>query len=189
MHGSRACGKLAREFSHRKDSEAYVKYTAEYRQILDSLLQRETAPLSDIQRQHLELKQHYLFLEEAKNALSDGQIAVSTKLYDSIAEWLDRQPDLGYRKVAFEELHISLMIHANQLDAAEKAARENVETTRLYRGDKYKDYLSCLEVLADVLKLEGKYTEAISVYEQILIHLQKDYPYEQTWIDTIMGKI
>lgn len=102
---------------------------------------------------------------------------------------MDRQPDLGYRKVAFEELHISLLIHENQLDAAEKAARENVETTLLYRGDKYKDYLSCLEVLADVLKLEGKYTEALSVYEQILIHLQKDYPYEQTWIDTIMGKI
>lgn len=184
-----ACGKLAREFSHRKDSEAYKKYTAENRQILDSLSHCETAPLSDIQRQQFELKQHYLFLQEAKNALRDGQIAVSKKLYNSLAEWIDRQPDLGYRKVAFEELHISLLIHENQLDAAEKAARENVETTLLYRGDKYKDYLSCLEVLADVLKLEGKHAEAFSVYEQILIPLQRDYPYEQTWINTIMGKI
>ena len=57
------------------------------------------------------------------------------------------------------------------IDAAEKVTREIVQSTLLCRGDKYKDYLSCLEVMAVVLKLEEKYTEAFSVYEKILIHL------------------
>lgn len=44
-------------------------------------------------------------------------------------------------------------------------------------------------MLADVLKLENKDSEALSVYEKILIHLQRDYPYEQKWINTIMDKM
>lgn len=184
-----ACVKLARGAGHHGDSEAYKKYSSEYRQIVDSILQFKNDHLTDMQKQRLEIKQYYFLLEEAKQALRNEHFAVFEKLCDSIAEWIDRTPNLGYRKVAFEELHVSLLIHKNQLDAAEKAARENVRSTLLYRGDKYKDYLSCLEVMADVLKLENKYAEALSVYEKILIHLQRDYPYEQKWINTIMNKI
>ena len=147
--------------------------------------------LSDAQKQRLELKQLYSLLDKAKIALRNGQLAASEMLYNSIAELISRNPNLGmgYRKVAFEELHISILIHANHMDAAEKIARENVQSTLLYRGEKYKEYLSCLEELADVLEREGKDAEALSVYEKILIHLQRDYPYEQKWIQTIMNKI
>ena len=188
---STACTKLAREAGHRRDWDSYRKYSAEYRQIIDSVLQFKSDRLTDVQKQRLELKQAYSLLDEAKIALRMGQLAASERLYHSIAEWMNRNPNLGlgYRKVAFEELHISILIHANHLDAAETAARESVQSALLYRGEKYKDYLSCLEVLADVLKREEKDAEALSVYEKILIQLQKDYPYEQKWIHMIMDKI
>ena len=188
---STACTKLAREAGHRRDWDAYRKYSSEYRQILDTLFQFKPYKLSDVQKQRLELKQLYTFLDEAKMVLRNEQLATAEMLYHSIVEWINRNPNLslGYRKVAFNELHISILIQANQLDAAEEAARENVQSSLLYRGEKYKDYLICLEMLADVLKLEGKYAEALSVYDKILIHLQRDYPYETGWIEGIMEKM
>ena len=97
--------------------------------------------------------------------------------------------DLGFRKTAFKELQIALLIDENRLAEAEKAARENVQSALLYRGEKYKDSLSQLEILADVLALEKKSAEAFSIYEKILIHLQRDYPYEENWIQKIMDHL
>ena len=188
---STAYTKLAREAGYRQDWDAYKKYSAEYRQVLDSLLQAEIHKLSDVQRQQLELKQLYSLLDEAKMCLRTGEFAASEKLYHSIEKWIIQLPNLvlGYRKVAFEELHISILIYGGQLSTAEKIARENVQSTLLYRGEKFKDYLSCLEVLADVLMREEKNAETLSVYEKILICLQNDYPYEQQWIETTLDKI
>ncbi|MCI7626584.1 MAG: hypothetical protein MST06_09515, partial [Firmicutes bacterium] len=107
----------------------------------------------------------------------------------AIETWMESQEDLGYRKTAFKELQIALLIHENQLEDAEKIARENVQSACLYRGEKYKDYLSQLEILADVLALEKKSEEAFSVYEKLLTHLQRDYPYEEKWIRKTMDHL
>ena len=92
------------------------------------------------------MNRHYFLLEEAKYALREGRIAVSRELYAAIETWMESQEDLGYRKTAFKELQIALLIHENQLEDAEKIARENVQSALLYRGEKYKDYLSQLEI-------------------------------------------
>ena len=145
--------------------------------------------LPAFQKQRFSMKQNYVLLEEAKHALREGRIAISRELYATIETWMKSREDLGYRKTAFKELQIALLIDENRLAEAEKAARENVQSTLLYRGEKYKDSLSQLEILADVLALEKKSAEAFSIYEKILIHLQRDYPYEENWIQKIMDHL
>ena len=186
---STACGKLAKEYSHRQDPVARNKYAAEYMQIAEAIMQMDDKDLPESGKQRFSMKRHYFLLEEAKYALRQGRIAVSRELYAAIETWMESQEDLGYRKTAFKELQIALLIHENQLEDAEKIARENVQSSLLYRGEKYKDYLSQLEILADVLALEKKSAEAFSVYEKILTHLQRDYPYEEKWIRKTMDHL
>lgn len=97
--------------------------------------------------------------------------------------------DLAYRKAPVTELNIALLIRTGRLEDAEQAARENIQSTLLYRGEKFKDYLSHLELLADVLSMEKKTAEAYSIYEEILVRLQRDYPYEKKWIWKIMDQL
>ena len=186
---STACGKLAKEYSHRQDPVARNKYAAEYMQIAEAIMQMDDKDLPESGKQRFSMKRHYFLLEEAKYALREGRIAVSRELYAAIETWMESQEDLGYRKTAFKELQIALLIHENQLENAEKIARENVQSACLYRGEKYKDYLSQLEILADVLALEKKSEEAFSVYEKLLTHLQRDYPYEEKWIRKTMDHL
>lgn len=186
---SSACGKLVREYSHRKDPDARNKYAAIYREITGAIMQMDTKDLSAFQKQRLSLIRHYFLLEDAKHALREGRIADCGELYETIEKWMENQENLRYRKTAFKELQIALLIHENQLEDAEKIARENVQSALLYRGEKYKDYLSHLEILADVLSLEKKTAEAYSIYEEILVRLQRDYPYEKKWIQKIMDKL
>lgn len=186
---STACGKLAKVYSHRQDPTTRNQYAAEYTQIAQAIMQMNDKDLPPFQKQRFSMKRHYVLLEEAKHALREGRIAESRALYETIEAWLESQENLGYRKTAFKELQIALLIHENQLEDAEKAARENVQAALLYRGEKYKDYLSQLEILADVLALEKKSAEAFSLYEKLLTHLQRDYPYEEKWIRKIMDKL
>lgn len=186
---SSACAKLAKEYSHRQDPAARNKYAAEYMQIAETIMQMDDKDLPESEKQRFSMKLHYVLLEEAKYALREGRIAVSKELYAAIETWMESREDLGYRKTAFKELQIAFLIHENQLEEAEKIARENVQSALLYRGEKYKDYLSQLEILADVLALEKKSAEAFSVYERILTHLQRDYPYEEKWIRKTMDHL
>lgn len=186
---SSACAKLAREYSHRQDPVARNKYAAEYMQIAEAIMQMDDKDIPAFQKQRFLMKKNYVLLEEAKLALREGHIAVSRELYAAIEKWMESREDLGYRKTAFKELQIALLIHENRLEDAEKTARENVQSALLYRGEKYKDSLSQLEILADVLALEKKAAEAFSIYETILIHLQRDYPYEENWIRKIMDHL
>ena len=186
---STACGKLAKEYSYRQDPVARNKYAAEYMQVAEAIMQMNDKDLPESEKQRFSMKRHYFLLEEAKYALREGRIAVSRELYAAIETWMESQENLGYRKTAFKELQIALLIHENQLEDAEKIARENVQSACLYRGEKYKDYLSQLEILADVLALEKKSAEAFSVYEKILTHLQRDYPYEEKWIRKTMDHL
>ena len=130
----------------------------------------------------------FLF-EEAKHALREGRIGDSQELNASIEQWAEIYgQDLAYRKAPVTELKIALLIRTGRLEDAEQAARENIQSTLLYRGEKYKDYLSHLELLADMLSMEKKTAEAYSIYEEILVRLQWDYPYEKKWIRKIMDQ-
>lgn len=183
------CGKLAREARRCNDPASFQKYCNEYQQLLDSFFELRPDTLSDKQKQRIEFKWYIFYANEARYALQDGDIALAKKLFSSVEKWASKQQNLGYRREILDEVHISLLIHDGLLEDAEKAAREFVKSTLLYRGEKYKDSLSKLELLADILKLENKNSEAHSVYVKILIHLQSDYPYMQNWIDSIMNKI
>lgn len=183
------CGKLARDAKRRNDPVALKKYSDEYQQILDFFFKLKPDALSDKQKQRIELKWYYFYANGAVYALHDGNIALAKKFFTSIEEWASGQQNLGYRTNILDEIKISLLIHENQLEDAEKAARTFVKSTLMYRGDKYKDYLSKLELLADILRMENKASEAHSLYVKILVHLQSDFPYEQSWISSVMNKL
>lgn len=185
-----ACVKLAREYSHRRDTEAQEKYACEYRRILHDLMCLYGEDITEYQKEIISIKHFYFLIEEAKHALREGRVGDFQKLNESIEKGAEIYgKDLAYRKAPVTELQIALLIRTNQLENAEKTARENVQSTLLYRGEKYKDYLSHLEILADVLALEKKSAEAFSVYEKLLTHLQRDYPYEEKWIRKIMDNL
>lgn len=184
-----ACGKLAREYSYRPDPAAQKKYADEYKKIVEAIRQIDDKELTESQKHWVTLKWNYFLLDEAKYALREGRIADSRELYEMIEPWMESLKNMSYRKIAFKELQIMLMIRENRLEEAEKTARENVQSALLHRGEKYKDYLSHLENLGDVLTLEKKSAEAFSVYEKMLTHLQRDYPYEEKWIRRTMDKM
>ena len=102
---------------------------------------------------------------------------------------MKHQKSLRYRESGFQEVYIEILIRTNELEEAEKIAREGVSSALLYRGEKYKDYPSRLETLADVLSLEKKTAEAFSIYETILTRLQRGYPEEREWARKIMDKM
>ena len=177
-----ACTKLAREYSHRRDPEAQEKYAREYRQTLQDLRCLYDKDITEYQKEIIIINHYYFLIEEAKHALREGRIRDSQKLNESIEQWAEIYgKNLAYRKAPVTELKIALLIRTGQLEYAEKAARENIQSTLLYRGERYKDYLSHLEILADVLALEKKMAEAYSTYEEILVRLQRDFPYEKKW--------
>lgn len=186
---STACGKLAREYSYRQNPTTQKKYADEYKQIVETIRQIDDKELTESQKHWVTLKWNYFLLDEAKYALREGRIAASRELFEMIEPWMESSKNMSYRKIAFKELRIMLMIQENRLEEAEKAARENVQSALLHRGEKYKDYLSHLENLGDVLTLEKKSAEAFSIYEKILTHLQRDYPYEKKWLQGIMDKL
>lgn len=185
-----ACMKLAREYSHRRDPEAQKKYAWEYRRTLQDLICLYGEDITEYQKDIILIKHYYFLIEEAKHALREGRIEDSQSLNASIEQWVEIYgKDLAYRKAPVTELKIALLIRTGQLEDAEKAARENIQSTLLYRGEKYKDYLSHLEILADVLSMEQKTAEAYSIYEEILVRLQRDYPYEKKWIQEITDQL
>lgn len=184
-----ACGKLARAYSYRNDPAAQKKYADEYKQTVDAIMQIDNKDLTETQKHWVTLKYYYFLLDEAKYALRQERIADSREIYEIISPWMESTENMGYRKIAFKELLVALLIRENRLEDAEKAARENVQSALLYRGEKYKDYLSHLESLADVLTLEKKSAEAFSIYETILNRLLGDYPYEKKWFQRIMDKM
>lgn len=185
-----ACLKLAREYSHRRDPEAQKRYACEYRQILHDLMYLYGEDITEYQKDIISIQHYYFLIEEAKHALREGRVGDSQKINESIEQWAKLYgKNLAYRKAPVTELQIALLIRTDQLESAEQAARENIQSTLLYRGEKYKDYLSHLEILADVLSLEKKTAEAYSIYEEILVRLQRDYPYEKKWIQKIMDKL
>lgn len=184
-----ACGKLAREYSYRQNPAAQEKYADEYKQTVEAIRQIDERELTESQKYWVSLKWNYFLLDEAKYALREGRIAAARELYEMMEPWIESPENKRYRNAAFKELLIMLLTRENRLEEAEKAARENVESALLYRGEKYKDYLTHLEILGDVLTLEKKTAEAFSVYEKILTHLQRDYPYEEKWIRRTMDKM
>ena len=54
----------------------------------------------------------------------------------------------------FQKERLSLIQNDFLLEEAEQTARENVQLALKYRGEKYKDYLSQLEILAHVHELK-----------------------------------
>ena len=186
---SSACIKLAREYSHRRDPEAQETYAGEYRSILHDLMCLYGEDITEYQKELISIKYYYFLIEEAKHALREGRIGDSQELNASIEQWAEIYgQDLAYRKAPVTELKIALLIRTGRLEDAEQAARENIQSTLLYRGEKYKDYLSHLELLADMLSMEKKTAEAYSIYEEILVRLQRDYPHEKKWIRKIMDQ-
>lgn len=187
---STACTKLAREYSHRRDTEAQKKYADEYRQIFQDMMGLYGANLAGHEKEAVLLQHLYFLVEEAKHALREGRVGDAQRIYASIEKWMEgREEDLAYRKAPVKELQIELLLRENRLEEAEAAARESVQTALMYRGEKYKDYLAGLETLADVLALENKTAEACSIYEKILVRLQRDYPYETKWCRNIEERI
>ena len=151
---STACNKMAREYSRRKNPEAQSRYAAEYVQVTKEIMGMDTRNLPEFQKERLSLIQNYFLLEEAKYALREGRTADARKIYETMETGMEGQKNLGYRINAFKEVKIALLIQEGRLEEAEQTARENVQLALKYRGEKYKDYLSQLEILAHVLELK-----------------------------------
>lgn len=72
---------------------------------------------------------------------------------------------------------------------AEPLAKECVERAVRFRGESFKDTLSCRELLADVYIKLGKVDKAMEEYHILLGWLQKKYPRQREWIERICRKI
>lgn len=184
-----ACEKLVREYSHRQNPEAIIRYRDENLRFTTAIMKIDERELSALQKQSVSIRKQYFLLECVRHALRDGRVEDARELYKPIGAWMKDQVNLRYRESQFKEVYIEILIRAGELEDAERIARENAASALLYRGEKYKDYLTSLENLADVLALEKKAAEAFSIYEEVLTRLQRGYPDDRKWAVRIMDKM
>lgn len=127
---STACGKLAKEYSYPPGPVARNKYAAEYMQIAEAIMQMNDKDLPESEKQRFSMKWHYFLLEEAKPCAARGAYCCFQRALCGHRNMDGKSGKPGIPENSLQELQIALLLHENQLEDAEKIARENVQSAR-----------------------------------------------------------
>ena len=182
-----AHAKMMREASHQNDTITFERYFTDFRQLANTYLSR--TDIAKTQHDQVNLEYHFGLLNKAKLLLDNCQVKEARNTYEEMYPWLSEQDSAGYRVVTFHDFYVSLLIQEGNLAQAKEIAARNVQMAIKHRSKTYKDYLTYCETYADVTVLCNQKKEALQTYEEILICLQNEYPFEQEWITSIFKKI
>jgi hypothetical protein len=132
----------------------------------------------------------YCLLLKCKILLQMGNLDEAETIY--LQEIMDKGPDEiceGFRANEFRSFYVDLLVARGKLQQAYQEAASIVECAQLYRGEHFKDTLSCMEQLADICISMGKNHEAYRLYKKIVEQLAEYYPYQEEWRNRILDKL
>lgn len=180
--------KIARMFRYENRLTEGLRFAeASIQYIEDFLSQNPDAPeITWIQYQRV-LK--ICLLEKGKLLLCRGRIEEAEQICEKIYQMMLPSMMQGFRSNEVQDFRIELLVRRKNYKEAEILLRENVERAVHYRGEAFKDTLSCMERLGDICLVQGKEKEALKVYERIVVCLQRDYPCQEEWLQRICEKM
>lgn len=185
---SSALHKIARMFRYEDRlteglnfSEASIKY------IEDFLSQNSDVPESIWNRYKRMLIP--CLLEKGKILLCMGRIEEAEQICEKIYREMPPSMAQRFQPNEFQDFRIELLMRRRDYKKAEILLLENVERAMHYRGEAFKDTLSCMERLGNVYLIQGKEKEALKVYEHIIVCIQRDYPCQTKWLNRIAKKM
>lgn len=182
-----AYGKMIREARHQNDWVSFEKYFEDFQQLTNEYLSR--TDIIRAQHDQINLEYHFGLLDKAKLLVENGKIKEARDTYEEMRYWLSEQDNTSYHVVTFNDFYVSLLVQEGNLTQAKEIAGYDAQTAMIYRGKTYKDYLTYQERLADVTMLCNQRRESLRIYEEILICLQNEYPYEKEWVSSILKKM
>jgi hypothetical protein len=95
----------------------------------------------------------------------------------------------GFRINEFHSFYVELLIAENENEKAYELSEKLVENSVLYRGESFKDSLSCMEQLADICVALNKKTEATVWFKKIADIIRSNYPHQTEWMDRVLLKM
>jgi tetratricopeptide (TPR) repeat protein len=136
---------------------------------------------------------YYALLLKAKILFQMGKAKEAGKLYEerilSGQKSNDCEAWKGFRINEFHSFYVELLVAKNEMEKAYEISGNLVKNSILYRGESFKDSLSCMEQLADICVAMNKKAEAEILLEKIEESIRTDYPYQTEWRDRVLEKI
>ena len=135
------------------------------------------------------LKLPYYLISKAGILLEMDCLAEAEQMYISAMNFFDAVSVDEFRKNTFRNLYVEILMRKNAYEEAKEIVMINLKYAFLYRGESYKDTLMCMEKLADIYVCLHRENEAVELYQKVLIHLRRDYPYQEHWIEKVCLKM
>ncbi len=182
--------------AYRKESRLY-RYDRDYKTALQMACQAvenaelaiERARMQEESTLRFERLRAFCLLEKGKVLFSSGKTDEAEAVYHEIQE---KMPDFlknGFYPNEFQCFYIDILMAKKDYAKAEPLAEECLERAVRFRGESFKDTLSCRELLADVYSKLGKQDMAIKEYNITIGWLLKKYPRQKEWTKRICDKI
>lgn len=133
----------------------------------------------------------YHLIAKSRILLGMGRMEEAEQAYLEGCAYAETECQLRntFRINEFDTVYMEILVQKGEYAEAERLGRQAVERAVHYRGDCFKDTLSCREQLADIYAAEGKEAAALDVYGETLKILRKEYPLQRDWIDRIGRKM
>lgn len=132
----------------------------------------------------------YLLLERAKIYLQEDRYKEAEKLYgESIRATREEYGEIGFLQEEFSGVQMKLLCAKGKVREAEELCRRRTQETAQYRGETFKDTLSCREQWGDVLIRLGESRQAIQQYGIVSDTLSVHYPHQVKWLARVDKKI
>lgn len=136
---------------------------------------------------------YYALLLKAKILFQMGKAKEAGKLYEEHILIGQKNNDCeawrGFRINEFHSFYVELLIAENENEKAYELSEKLVENSVLYRGESFKDSLSCMEQLADICVALNKKTEATVWFKKIADIIRSNYPHQTEWMDRVLLKM
>lgn len=185
---SEACGKISRLYRHAGNLEEAIQYRETTVRCMEQLLE-QLKNTGNPKFAGENMRYSYVLLDKAKILMQMGRTDEAGALYEKIMETAPEEIMDGFRQNEFKSFYIEILLEKGEVEKAYELAVDVAECAVKYRGEKFKDTLSCIEKLADICVRMGKTDEAVRKYETIVSHLQEQYPHQQKWLKTILDKL
>lgn len=135
------------------------------------------------------LKLPYYMISKAGILLEMGRLEEAEQMYIRAIHSFDAVSADEFRKNTFRNLYVEILMRKNAYKEAKEIVMLNLKYAFLYRGERYKDTLMCMEKLADICRCLNEENEAAELYQKVLIHLRREYPYQKQWIEQVCLKV
>jgi tetratricopeptide (TPR) repeat protein len=135
---------------------------------------------------------YYAVLLKSKILFQMGKVDQAADLFE---QKLIREQDTtadaweAFRNNEFQSFYVTLLVKKAEFEKAYQISEKLVKNAVLYRGEQFKDSLSCMEQLGDICTSLNKKSEACNWYGMVVERIEENYPYQIEWKGRILDKM